>query len=80
MNDSNNSVPKNNTDFWVEEAIVKYSQEGDNCTSNNVNSLTIFTQDSGGGTYFVLETERWAFDDVNELVEMINDFIKRNKE
>lgn len=80
MKDTNNTVPKNDPDFWVEEAKVKYVQEGDNCSDTNFNSLTIFTQDGGGGTYFVLETERWAFDNADELVELINDFIKRNKE
>ena len=27
--------------------------------------------DAGGGAFFIIETERWAFDSIDELVELL---------
>ena len=35
------------------------------------------TDDAGGGVYYVIKTERWTFDDANDLIEVLNDFEKR---
>lgn len=37
------------------------------------------TADGGGGNYFILKTKRWAINDVQELVDLLNDFKKRTK-
>jgi hypothetical protein len=45
-------------------------QEGD-CGSSEPQNLRLSMTDGGGGAYFVIETERWAFSDIDELVEML---------
>ena len=54
---------------------AEYVQKADSCTNEEFNELTIKTQDGGDGFYFVMETDRWAFDDPKELMEVLNDFI-----
>ncbi len=45
--------------------------KGDDC-----NVLKIFSEDCGGGLYFILKTDRWAFDNPEELIDLINEFMK----
>lgn len=55
---------------------AKYLQPADACSgSNDYNELTLRIEDGGDGFYFVIETDRWAFDDPKELMEVLNDFI-----
>ena len=59
----------------VEEMSITYSQEEDGCDeSNKFQELKIFINDAGAGKYIVFETERWAIDNIEELVEILNDF------
>jgi hypothetical protein len=60
----------------VEEMSVTYSQEYDE-SSQDWQSLTVFTNDNGAGKYIVFETERWAIDNIDELIEILNDFKTR---
>ena len=58
-----------------------YSQT-DDCSSSSDEGyqfLRIKTDECGGGSYFVLETNRWAFDDPQELIDLINEFVKKNE-
>jgi hypothetical protein len=57
----------------VERVLVVYTQECDE-SSNNIQELKIFMEDNGAGKYIVFETERWAIDNIDELVEILNDF------
>lgn len=45
-------------------------QDGD-CWNGDQQNLEVSMTDGGGGPYFVIETARWAFNDLNELVEML---------
>ena len=47
-----------------------YSQEEDCCGRVNEigQDIEISTENGGGGSYLVIKTERWAVDDVNELI------------
>ncbi len=56
---------------------ASYIQNGDVCTSNDINTLKIETENSGDGCYYVVSTERFAFNDTKELVEILTDFIDR---
>jgi len=59
----------------VEEISITYTQEEDGCDeSNKFQELKIFTNDAGEGKYIVFETERWALDNIEELVAVLNDF------
>lgn len=52
---------------------VTFSQEQDCCgpTESDEQKITIETCDGGGGTYFVIKTDRWAFDNIEELQELL---------
>jgi folate-binding Fe-S cluster repair protein YgfZ len=52
---------------------IEYIQEAD-CNSKGEQILTLSTSDCGGGVYYILETERWAFDTLEELIEVLEDF------
>lgn len=56
----------------VEEMSITYSQECDE--SNDWQSLKVFISDNGAGKFIVFETERWALDNIEELIETLNDF------
>lgn len=55
---------------------IEYTQPADS-NSDDIQMLRISTEDAGAGHYYVIETERWAFDDLNELMEVLQDFKKR---
>jgi len=63
-----------------------YAQEADgdksedeNPEDGSYNFLEFKTTNCGGGTYWVMKTNRWAFDDPHELIEIIKDFISKSK-
>jgi hypothetical protein len=61
----------------IEEILITYSQECDEL--NDWQSLKVFTNDNGAGKFIVFETKRWAIDNIEELIEILNDFkIKAN--
>lgn len=62
------------------ETKCQYLQEADaEANSGDMNTLFIETCNAGDGTYYVIETERFAFDNIEEIVEILNDFIERSK-
>lgn len=61
----------------LSELKVTYTQDTDSCDEDGVQELTVFTQDAGGGKYLVIETKRWAINDIDEVVSILNDFQKR---
>ena len=63
----------NNMKAVIEEISITYSQECDE-SSQDWQSIKMFTSDNGTGKYIVFETERWAIDSIDELVEILNDF------
>lgn len=54
----------------LEEWEKNFSQEAD-CCSSEYQNLHVSMVDGGGGPYFVIETQRWAFNDIGELVELL---------
>lgn len=59
----------------VNKVSVEYTQEADS-NSDGLQFLEVSTEDAGGGVYYVLKTERWAFDNLNDLIKVLNDFEK----
>ena len=57
----------------IEEISITYTQECDE-SSQDWQSLKIFTNDNGACKYIVFQTQRWAIDNIDELVEILNDF------
>lgn len=71
-------LPKDD-EVGISDVKITYCQQGD-CTGNgDYNEIIISTADGGGGNYFILKTKRWAINDVQELVDLLNDFKKRTK-
>lgn len=54
---------------------VTYTQDND-CTelSDLGQFLYISTDNGGGGDFFIIETERWAINDIEEFIETLKDF------
>jgi hypothetical protein len=61
-----------------QEFQMTFTQDADCCDSED-QFLTIKTQNGGGGDFFVIETERWAFDNIPELVTTLMRFYTKHK-
>lgn len=57
---------------------AEFVQDADNCAddTDSYNCLTVKTEDAGGGKYFVIETKRWSFDKIEDLVSVLKRFEK----
>lgn len=79
-NNANNLLadgfPSSEQPVAVNKVSVEYTQEADS-KSVGLQFLEVSTEDAGGGVYYVLKTERWAFDNLNDLIKVLNDFEKR---
>ena len=49
-----------------------FSQDGD-CWSTDAQSLIVKQDDGGGGPYWCITTERWAFDSIADLVALLRE-------
>jgi hypothetical protein len=61
-----------------QEFKLTFAQDSD-CLSTEDQFLTIKTDNGGGGDFFVIETERWAFDSFDELIELFNKFKEKHE-
>jgi len=68
--------PSSEQPVSVNKVLVEYIQEADS-NSDGLQLIEVSTEDAGGGVFYVLKTERWAFDNINDLVKVLNDFEKR---
>ena len=66
-----------NGETVINEITINYSQESE--TSNEDNNLKLSIYHQGAGFYFVMETTRWAFNNIDELVKILNDFQSKAK-
>lgn len=64
-----------------EELKIVFSQDGDGNDENREDGqfLELRTDSCGGGDYFILSTERWAYDNLEELIETLKQFHERYK-
>jgi hypothetical protein len=61
----------------LHQLTMIFSQRADDLDDAGVDQhIEITTQDAGAGFYYVIKTERWAFDSVEELQELVNRFKK----
>lgn len=60
---------------WLlsQELKITFTQDSD-CTTSKEQYLTIKTDDGGGGDFFVIETERWSFDTIEEFIRILYEF------
>ena len=61
-----------NGETVINEIVVNYSQESELSDEDNNLKLSICHQ--GAGFYFVMETTRWAFDNIAQLDQILADF------
>jgi len=72
----------------VGKITVQYTQDADSDDEGDVQEIEITAHpvllglyDEGKNDYFItLKTERWAFDNIKEINEVLNDFLNRIKE
>ena len=71
--------PKPGQPILLSRFELEYVQEQDCCSSskNDVQTLKLSIEDGGGGSYYVMETSRWAFDNAEEIIKVLEDFKKR---
>ena len=52
---------------------VTFTQEADTCASggDGYQNLIVREEDGGGGSFYAIETERWAFDSITELIAVL---------
>jgi hypothetical protein len=53
---------------------MTFTQEADCCDSGNGQFITIKTENGGGGDFYIIETEIWAFDKIPELITILKRF------
>ena len=66
----------------LERMEIIYSQQSDSCEKGEPGQiLTINSDDAGGGPFIYISTKRWAmdWDEVDNLIQIINDFKARFK-
>lgn len=56
----------------IEGGRITYYQEADSNSSNH-QFVNINIEDAGGGKFFVIETDRWAFDSIEEFIALLKD-------
>lgn len=56
----------------LETWTKNYSQDGD-CWSSEPQDIIIEQQDGGGGAYWIITTERWAFNSIDEVVALLRE-------
>ena len=61
-----------NDDLVINKVTVNYCTESDIDDSDNELELSISHQ--GAGFYYVMKTERFAFDDIDFLIRILQDF------
>jgi hypothetical protein len=64
---------KNKPIIIEQEFEMTFTQDKDCCSSED-QFITIKTQNGGGGDFFVIETQRWAFDCIEDLVRVLYQF------
>lgn len=67
-------------DVKAEEVSISYTQPNDSCDADTMGqSLKVYTQDAGGGSYICIETERWAVSDLDDFIAVLKDFQRRSQ-
>ena len=60
------------------KATYSQTQDGSDPSDEGYQFLRMKTDDCGGGTFYILQTKRWAFNNLEELLDLINEFIEKH--
>ena len=57
----------------LEKKTLVFSQDGDQCQDEPDTSqeITIETENGGDGDFYVIKTDRWAFDKIDDMVKLL---------
>ena len=66
---------KGDDDVYIEDVSVEYSQYSE--TDQEYNTLRVFTENNGVARYFNISTEKWEFSDIDDLIQILEDFKRR---
>jgi serine protease inhibitor ecotin len=66
-------------EILLQELKITFSQENDCTESSDAGQfLEIHTENGGGGDFFIINTKRWSFDNIDELVTTLNQFKEKH--
>ena len=55
-----------------EKKTLVYSQDGDSSQENeDCQEITISTENGGAGDFYIISTNRWAFDKIADFVDLL---------
>jgi len=82
-NKSANIPPKCGTFMNIQSAQLnrvsyEFSRDSDSCQDDDsCQSIKIFTEDGGGGSYIIIETKRWAIDpnDIDKFCDALKKIV-----
>lgn len=58
---------------------ITFTQDNDCVEGGDLGQfLKIKTADGGGGDFFIIETERWSFDDIEEFIRLLYIFKEKH--
>ena len=60
-------------EIYIDESSITYVQNGD-CSSADVQSITLSTDNNGSSRYIWFRTDRWAISDIDDLIKILKDF------
>jgi hypothetical protein len=55
------------------DAKFTFTQEGDSCSVDELQTMEVSIDDAGGGHFFVIKTDRWAVDDQEQVASLLAD-------
>lgn len=66
---------KGNYDVYVEDVSVEYGQ--DTVDEEDYQILKVSTENNGVARYINISTEKWSFSDIDDLIQILEDFKRR---
>ncbi len=63
-------------EIYIDESSITYVQNGD-CSSSDIQSITLATDNNGIARYIWFKTDRWAVSDIDDLIKILKDFQAR---
>lgn len=65
----------------LEKTTLIFAQDGDEGQDepDTAQEIKIETENIGGGDYYVISTDRWAFDNIEDLVKLLKHITLRKE-
>jgi hypothetical protein len=68
------------THLLSQQFQMTFTQDSDCCDPGDGQFLTIKTDNGGGGDFYIIETERWAFDNIGEFILLLKRFQMKHQQ